>query len=274
MLAESGVISSLKACLLDHFVPIRKKRASLWGIGFIGASEKSFDLLEGTQLVSIIVDLAENSPHLSLRGTACYIINMISGSEKGRRKIEELNWSVYDISSKGKSVYLDGRVCLPKEKRHFFAISDFDSKTNHVFFQNQMDLWGKYSKALSLKEGEDPKTPQKRLIACITEMCFLMSSKPQEEISRICLENKEIFGDPVLMHQLVTVLSFTRFRSSKARAFLFSLLDKFLQDQSFSLWGLSYQTTPKSESPQKEQKEGGQSPTHFRSLSGSDFDLI
>lgn len=277
MLADSGVISGFKTRLLDVGVPVRKKRAALWALGFIGASNKSVDRLVEHDLVSIIVNMAETSPHLSLRGTACYVLNMISGSKLGRKRIEKLNWANYDMSDRINSAYLNGRVCLPKDMKQIFNIPDMDSNINEVFFANQTQYWDMYSKTLKMKSGTVEENHKMRFIACITEMCFLMNPGPQEEISKIYSSHKEIFGDPLLFHQFVTVLTYARFRSSKIRAFLFMLLDKFLQDQSFNLWGLNQCIQlgpPISKDEKTSSSEGDSKPFEQLSLNGSEFDLI
>lgn len=281
MLVDSGVISGCRARLLDDAVPVRKKRAALWALGFIGASDKSVDWVVEQSLVSIIVKVAESSPYLSLRGTACYVLNMISGSKLGRKRIERNNWIIYDMSDRNNSAYLNGGLCLPKDMKQIFSISDLDTKTDEVFHQSQAADWDFYSKTLKMKLTDDPL--KLRILSYITEMCFFINSPIHDEIAKICAAHKDLFSDPLFMHQFVTILTFARFRDSKARDTLFNILDQFILNQCFNLWGVNQtvhlvKAVPKTEEKKEEgESEGKRKETEIIeevSLNGPEFDLF
>lgn len=61
-----------------------EKRTALWAIGNIGRTERGVELLKEHKLFKTLVNLAEKSDYLSLRGTCYYVLNFLCSTKKGR----------------------------------------------------------------------------------------------------------------------------------------------------------------------------------------------
>jgi rapamycin-insensitive companion of mTOR len=83
---------------------LRKVKAVLWTLGHIGSSVEGLDLLLEDDLVEAIVNIAHYSEVFSLRGTACYVLGLISLTVKGAGILSEFEW---DVGMSG--------VCVPRE---------------------------------------------------------------------------------------------------------------------------------------------------------------
>jgi hypothetical protein len=68
------------------------KKAVIWALGHIGTSHWGEQLLEGKGVISQLVQVAETSPVLSIRGTAFYSLCLIARTKQGADKLNQLNW--------------------------------------------------------------------------------------------------------------------------------------------------------------------------------------
>ena len=111
-------IRKFKEQLLDEKTQSNEKRAILWTIGHIGSHENGIKLILETSLIKDVIDMAENSMTISLRGTCIYIIGMLCRTQIGRREIQKHNW----IFSKSQVASGVVTVCLPRDPRKLFTI--------------------------------------------------------------------------------------------------------------------------------------------------------
>ncbi|TKA65308.1 hypothetical protein B0A55_12066 [Friedmanniomyces simplex] len=71
---------------------ILKVRGCLWAVGNVGSMELGAPFLEATDVVRWIVVIAEQSQVLTLRGTAFYVLGLISRSLHGQEILAEWGW--------------------------------------------------------------------------------------------------------------------------------------------------------------------------------------
>jgi rapamycin-insensitive companion of mTOR len=64
----------------------------LWTLGHIGSNQNGISLIMENSLIKDIIDMAENSQVLSLRGTCIYTIGMICRTRIGRSEVQKHNW--------------------------------------------------------------------------------------------------------------------------------------------------------------------------------------
>ncbi|KAJ3033209.1 hypothetical protein HDV00_006652 [Rhizophlyctis rosea] len=67
-------------------------KSTLWAVGNIGATDTGLPFLLKENIIKDIIAIAENSPILSLRGTAFYVLGLISRTAAGVDALEELGW--------------------------------------------------------------------------------------------------------------------------------------------------------------------------------------
>jgi len=77
ILKESKQIEEFKKQLINEDTHLMTKRALLWTFGMIGSSDYGVELLEEKEVLEEIVNIAENSGYLSVRGNALFALSMI-----------------------------------------------------------------------------------------------------------------------------------------------------------------------------------------------------
>lgn len=87
MIRRRDDIRLFRKKLLDEKTSSLEKRSILWTLGHIGSHEHGIRLILETSLIKDIIEMAENSPILSLRGTCIYTIGMMCRTKLGRREI-------------------------------------------------------------------------------------------------------------------------------------------------------------------------------------------
>ena len=72
---------------------IMKLKGSLWAVGNVGSMELGAPFLEETDVVDLIIKIATKSEVMTLRGTAFFILGLISRSLHGMEILTEYGWS-------------------------------------------------------------------------------------------------------------------------------------------------------------------------------------
>ncbi|KAK9458200.1 Rapamycin-insensitive companion of mTOR, N-term-domain-containing protein [Dipodascopsis uninucleata] len=98
-----------------------KIKAYLWAIGNIGSQSLGATFLESTDIVKVIVDIANNSPVWSLKGTAFYVLGLIASTSEGLEIIDEHDWYT-TVSVMGEPLGL----CVPVDLTKFLLISEWE----------------------------------------------------------------------------------------------------------------------------------------------------
>jgi len=70
-----------------------KTKACLWTIGLIGASSYGIESLDVNGSIEDVVEIANKSPIISLRGTAFYVLGLISRTNQGIEILDDLGWN-------------------------------------------------------------------------------------------------------------------------------------------------------------------------------------
>ncbi|KAL1585605.1 hypothetical protein WHR41_05948 [Cladosporium halotolerans] len=71
---------------------ILKVKGCLWAVGNVGSMERGAPFLENTDIVKYIVQIAETSEVMTLRGTAFFVLGLISRSLHGQEILAEHGW--------------------------------------------------------------------------------------------------------------------------------------------------------------------------------------
>ncbi|EGR30963.1 ubiquitin carboxyl-terminal hydrolase family protein, putative [Ichthyophthirius multifiliis] len=94
LLTNNKIINKCINIIQDNDSNILSKRAALWSIGNIGYHKQGSEMIiqDNINIIQYLVNLAQQSEVLSLRGTCLYILNMLSNTELGRKHILSNNW--------------------------------------------------------------------------------------------------------------------------------------------------------------------------------------
>jgi rapamycin-insensitive companion of mTOR len=97
---------------------IVKVKGCLWAVGNVGSMELGAPFLESSDVVQWIVKIAEESEVMSLRGTAFYVLGLISRSLHGQEILLEHGWDGV-VNDAGEAL----GFCLPLHFQKLFAVS-------------------------------------------------------------------------------------------------------------------------------------------------------
>ena len=110
----------------DDFETLVKVKGSLWAIGNIGSMDLGAPFLEEDDIVRRVIDIAEGAEVMSVRGTACFALGLISRSLHGMQMLSENNWET-TVDARGRSLGL----CIPRNLQRLCIRSTFNSTPSH-----------------------------------------------------------------------------------------------------------------------------------------------
>lgn len=94
-----------------------KVKGCLWAVGNVGSMELGAPFLE-PEIVQRIVQIALSAGVLTMRGTAFFVLGLISRSRHGLKVLRDVEWDSA-VDQKGESLGL----CLPTDFRQLFLVS-------------------------------------------------------------------------------------------------------------------------------------------------------
>lgn len=114
-----------------------KVKGCLWAIGNVGSMELGAPFLESCDVVQDIVRIAQEHEVMSLRGTAFFVLGLISRSVHGLEILSEQGW-VSNTNAMGASL----GFCLPKDLTKFFSVKPWqhEKPTSIVLLSTQKTL--------------------------------------------------------------------------------------------------------------------------------------
>ena len=133
LLREKGHFSEFANLVREHGLEqddaeaIVKVKGCLWAIGNVGSMELGAPFIEESDVVSSIVGITQRSEVFSLRGTAFFVLGMISRSLHGSEMLEEYGWDGV-ATTMGESL---GRY-IPLDLRCLLFVRTVNTMTSHA----------------------------------------------------------------------------------------------------------------------------------------------
>jgi len=124
LLRQSGHFNEFASYIRDFSLDdddaetLMKIKGCLWAIGNVGSMELGAPFLEETEIVEWIVRIAEGAEVMTMRGTAFFVLGLISRSIHGLEMLTEYGWDAA-ISPCGQSLGL----CLPTNLAKLYTVS-------------------------------------------------------------------------------------------------------------------------------------------------------
>jgi rapamycin-insensitive companion of mTOR len=106
---------------------ILKVKGCLWAVGNVGSMELGAPFLENTDVVKYIVQIAETSEVMTLRGTAFFVLGLISRSLHGQEILAEYGWDG-TVNVLGESL----GYSLPLNFNKLFSLQPFANLGTHA----------------------------------------------------------------------------------------------------------------------------------------------
>ncbi|KAF8890018.1 Rapamycin-insensitive companion of mTOR, N-term-domain-containing protein [Gymnopilus junonius] len=103
---------------------ILKLKSILWAVGNIGATEGGLHFCEEDEIIPAILEIAENSPIPSVRGTCFFVLGLISTTTQGAEILDDYHWEA-TLSPLG----LPTGLCIPADIDRFISLPSWTPVT-------------------------------------------------------------------------------------------------------------------------------------------------
>ncbi|KAI0036452.1 Rapamycin-insensitive companion of mTOR, N-term-domain-containing protein [Vararia minispora EC-137] len=100
---------------------ILKLKSILWAVGNVGSSPGGLPFLEEEEIIPAILEIAEQSLVLSVRGTCFFVLGLISSTPQGAETLDDYKWEA-TISPLG---YPTG-LCVPMNVDSFLSVPQWE----------------------------------------------------------------------------------------------------------------------------------------------------
>ncbi|KAK8092075.1 HR1 repeat- rho-binding protein [Apiospora hydei] len=197
---------------------LTKVKGCMWAVGNVGSMELGAPFLESTDVVEHIVKIAETHEVMSLRGTAFFVLGLISRSVHGLEILSELGWDS-NTSPLGTSL----GFCLPKDLSKFLSFEPWTHETASSVVLPDTQKTIVQSPPAVMK---DPDETNQRVLELMIELGnMVLYKKAKQEL--FTLRQKKIpgFRQPALFKRVYSLLENHHYRLGD-RHMIIELFDK------------------------------------------------
>ena len=177
---------------------LTKLKGCLWAVGNVGSMERGAPFLESSNVVERIIETAESHPVMSIRGTAFFVLGLISRSTHGLEILSEHGWDA-NTTPLGNSL----GFCIPTDLKRLFSLAPWEHEkiTNITLPDTQRTV----QTPPTPREAKPPLEP--------SEMPLILS---EAEMSERILELVVDLGNMVLYKKGLTELGKIKQRKPSA----------------------------------------------------------
>lgn len=177
---------------------LTKVKGCLWAVGNVGSMELGAPFLEASDVVEQIVKIAESHEVMSLRGTAFFVLGLISRSTHGLEILSEHGWDA-NTTPLGNSL----GFCIPMNLSKFFNLKPWkQDNIASIMLPNSQR---------TIQEAPPPRPPRPPLEAA--DLPPLLS---EEQVNERILELIVDLGNMVLYKKALTELHKLKARKPSA----------------------------------------------------------
>lgn len=207
---------------------ILKVKGCLWAVGNVGSMELGAPFLEQSDVTQRIIEVAEKSEVLTLRGTAFFVLGLISRSLHGQEILASYQWDG-TVNMLGESL----GYCMPLDFTRLFAVSTSAANTRPWLANvQQIKSWTSasepdhlLSKARSGPVTDDDPANNEILKSVIKLGNTVLSNKAAADLNAFRVKKAPGLGKPALFHKVMQILSHHHYRLPACR-FVIDLFDK------------------------------------------------
>jgi rapamycin-insensitive companion of mTOR len=199
---------------------ILKVKGCLWAVGNIGSMELGAPFLENSDVVENIVKIAESHEIMSLRGTAFFVLGLISRSVHGLEILSEHGWES-NTTTMGASLGL----CIPQDLTKLFSFDPWKHETVSDIVMTESQ------KAAIAAAKSDDDVVNQRILELITDLGnTVLGKRAMSELMHIKTRKVPGFRQPRLFKKIMTLLETHHFRLT-VRRFVIDLFDRSVMRQ-------------------------------------------
>lgn len=223
LLRQKGHFDEFAATIRDFAMEnddseiILKVKGCLWAVGNVGSMELGAPFLENSDVVKWIVQIAERSEVMSLRGTAFYVLGLISRSLHGQEILLEYGWDGV-VNEAGEAL----GFCLPLNFKQLFAMTPWVAKSDDID-------WKRTAEVKVAITDRDPVNA--RILKLATDLGnTVLAKKAANDLQTIKSKKVPGFSRPAIFHKVMQILEAHHFRLPACR-FVLDLFDKRVLEQ-------------------------------------------
>ncbi|KAH8732307.1 Rapamycin-insensitive companion of mTOR, N-term-domain-containing protein [Phaeosphaeriaceae sp. PMI808] len=191
---------------------ILKVKGCLWAVGNVGSMELGAPFLESSDVVEWIVKIAEESEVMSLRGTAFFVLGLISRSLHGQEILLEYGWDGA-VNDAGEAL----GFCLPLHFQKLFMMKPWVPKSEDISWKRKVDV------QVAITDS-DPTSA--RILKLATDLGnTVLAKKAANDLQSIKAKKGAGFSKPSIFHKVMQILEAHHFRLPACR-FVLDLFDK------------------------------------------------
>ena len=226
LLRDKGHFEEFAATIHDHGMEtedpdiLLKVKGCLWAVGNVGSMELGASFLEETDVVEQILRIAENHEIMSLRGTAFFVLGLISRSIHGLEILSEYGWDS-NTTTMGESLGL----CIPNDLRKLFSFQPWSHEK-----LSEIGLSKAQRAAIAAAKGDDDPFNQRILELVVDCGNTVLAKRAIGELNTIKQKKVPGFKQPQLFRKVMTILECHHFRLP-IRRFVIDLFDKSVMRQ-------------------------------------------
>ena len=188
-----------------------KVKGSLWAVGNVGSMDLGAPFLEETDVVDWIVKIATTSQVMTMRGTAFFVLGLISRSLHGMEILAEHGW-IAASDQLGRSL----GYCLPPRLETLLLMQGSEQAERG----NLLPVRIRAKKALD----DDPK--RARVLALVKDLGnAVLTKKAAGDIYGMKTSSPELFASVTLFRKVMQILESHNFRLP-ARKFILDTFDR------------------------------------------------
>ncbi|EXJ58216.1 hypothetical protein A1O7_05641 [Cladophialophora yegresii CBS 114405] len=223
--------STIRDFRLDEEDPevLTKVKGCMWAVGNIGSMDLGAPFLEEANVVSTIVRIADGAEVMSMRGTACFVLGLISRTLHGFEMLAESGWDT-TLDSRGRSLGL----CLPRNLETLCLVS-LDSGDREVPTLTVQKSIGSSTVPQSPSAQDDAQYKaattddnpvRAKILKSIVEMGnSVMYKKAAGDLHTLKTKQPSHFGDTEVFRKTLVILESHHYRL-QARHFILNLFNK------------------------------------------------
>ncbi|KAL1614509.1 hypothetical protein SLS54_009682 [Diplodia seriata] len=179
---------------------ILKVKGCLWAVGNVGSMDLGAPFLESTDVTRHIVRIAEESEVMSLRGTAFFVLGLISRSLHGQEILIECGWDAA-TNIMGESL----GFCMPLDFKKLFSLKPWKSSFVAVkTLRTPTDA----------KNGITDDDPiNARILKLVVDLGnTVLAKRAATDLHNIKTKKAPGFQKPAMFHKVMAILELHHFR--------------------------------------------------------------
>ncbi|WWC92493.1 uncharacterized protein L201_007452 [Kwoniella dendrophila CBS 6074] len=214
LIKEKGIVAEFAEIVRLHGMEasdqsvLTNLKSVLWALGNIGSTEGGLPFLEDEEIIEDIVEIAEQSPILTIRGTCFFVIGLLSTSRMGAEILEEFGW----ISTRTPLGDTTG-LCLPNDISRFAKIEPWERPNPDPTYSPLPKLTGLESEIMTS-------------IANLSN--YVLAAGAMNNLKRIRNRHPRYFSSITLFHRALRSIS-TNHYQAPVRRFILDLFDIHLE---------------------------------------------